>query len=59
MFGSLFLFLIGLFIWIALPDLLVKNKKGSLKKFLNLSCRLLGALIILYSVWMMLNILFG
>jgi hypothetical protein len=58
MFESIFLVIIGLFIWIVLPDLLVKKKKGSLRKFLNLSCQLIGALTIVYAMWKMLNIIF-
>lgn len=41
--------LLGLFVWWVLPSLLVKKKKSPWKKFVNVSCGIIGVLIIAFA----------
>jgi uncharacterized membrane protein YczE len=51
MTGILIKVIIGLFIWLALPQLIIKKKKNPYKKFINVSCVLIGIVLIIYGIF--------
>lgn len=49
MIGIVIKALFGLFVWWVLPSLLIKKKKSPWKRFVNVSCAIIGILIIAYA----------
>jgi hypothetical protein len=51
--------LLGLFVWLALPPLLLKKKKRKpYKRFITVVCKIFGIMIIAYAVWEVLKCYF-
>ncbi len=51
MIGTLIKIIIGLFIWFVLPTILQKGTKSKpIKKFISLTCLIIGLVIIVYGV---------
>jgi hypothetical protein len=51
MTSSIVKIILGLFIWMVLPSMIIKGKKNKpMFKFVSISCLLLGILIIVYGV---------
>jgi len=50
--GAIIKIILGLFIWMALPHLLLqkKKKRKPYKRFITISCKILGIVIIVYGV---------
>jgi hypothetical protein len=49
MIGALIKVLLGLFIWLVLPSLIkTKRKNKGIKKFVSVSCLILGLVIMIY-----------
>jgi len=49
---SLILIILGLFVWMALPQMLLKKKKNKpYKRFIALSCKIVGVAVVVYGVW--------
>jgi hypothetical protein len=50
--GAIIQIIIGLFVWMALPPLLLGKKKlKKYKRFINIACKILGIVIIVFGVW--------
>lgn len=51
MLVNIFKIIVGLFVFLVLSDVITKRKKynKSTKMFINLTCKIVGAVIILYS----------
>lgn len=53
MISTIIKIILGLFVWLALPSMLTKNEKmknKGMKKFISISCLIIGIAIIVYAV---------
>ncbi|KAA6350933.1 hypothetical protein EZS27_001780 [termite gut metagenome] len=51
--------LIGFFIWLALPQMIIRKKERNLfKKFIRIFCLVVGIIIIIYGMLNLLKIIF-
>ena len=54
--GAIIIIILGLFIWMALPPLLLQMKKRKpYKRFITIACKILGIVIVVYGVWSLLQ----
>ncbi|KAA6335482.1 hypothetical protein EZS27_016292 [termite gut metagenome] len=51
--------LIGFFIWLALPQMIIRKKEGNLfKKFIRIFCLVVGIIIIMYGMLNLIKVMF-